>query len=273
LHNGIDMQLMSSPTGPRAAGGASLSTSPPTGLTRQSALFLDVDGTLLDLARTPDMVIVPRGLRGLLRRLYTSLGGAVAVISGRTIADIDRLFAPLRLPAAGQHGAELRKPGTRQILKLVESVLGVLERRRLDDFAEGHDGILIEYKGASIAVHYRLAPRYREPLRRFLLELAAPHRAELSLLEGNMVFELKPQSIDKGTAIARFMALPPFVGRRPVFIGDDTTDEAGFRVMGQLAGEAVRVGARQLGCDGAHLATAGAVRDWLRASLVELQDR
>ena len=227
------------------------------------ALFLDVDGTLLEFARRPDAVRVDAGLRCLLTALQRASGGAIALISGRPVAEIEMLFAPLRLPAAGLHGLERRDADGR--LHRHEFPRRRLRdaTRRLAKLAAAHPGLLVEDKGAGVAVHYRQVPR----LAGFALDAV---QAELSRLgpafelqRGKMVLEIKPGGRDKGIAIAEFMSEPPFAGRVPVFIGDDATDEYGFRAVDRLRGRSVKVRA---GASAARwrLPNSAGVRSWLQ---------
>ncbi len=225
-------------------------------------MFLDVDGTLLAIAEDPARVRVGERLRRLLGRLAPRLDGALALISGRSLADLDRLFRPLRLAASGQHGAELRDASGR-IRRLaapaaVGSIAGALRA-----FAATHPGVILEDKGHSLALHYRRVPEVREEARA-LVERLVDGRGDLKVLHGKMVFEIKARDVDKGRAIASFMGMPPFRGRRPVFLGDDATDEEGFPVVNRMDGISVRVG-RDGGPTAARyrLADVAAVIDWL----------
>jgi trehalose 6-phosphate phosphatase len=226
------------------------------------AIFLDIDGTLLEHADRPDAVRVGEPVLRLLEALRRGTGGALALISGRAVADVDRLFAPLRLPAAGQHGVERR-----------DAAGGVHRQRfpadtlrraatRIGEFAARHEGLLFEDKGHNLALHYRLAPECAGAAQAVLREAAAQLGDEFEVLQGKMVVELKPSGRDKGMAIEEFMREPPFAGRTPVFIGDDLTDEFGFGVVNRLGGHAVKVGP---GASAARhrVADASAVRDWL----------
>lgn len=208
-------------------------------LSPSCALFLDFDGTLVELAPEPGAIDVPSGLVPTLAALHDWLGGAVAVVSGRTIADIDRWLAPLRLAAAGVHGAERRTAIRERIdepppdLARVEAAARALAAR--------HPGLLVEHKGRSLALHYRLAPQL-EAACIDVLGGAVDATPGLVLLRGKMVVEAKPASASKGAAIAAFLAEPPFNGKRPVFIGDDVTDEAGFEAVQAAGGLGVKVG-------------------------------
>lgn len=203
------------------------------------ALFLDFDGTLVDIAPRPEAVVVPEGLLDTLRRLDDYLGGAIAVISGRPIGQIDGFLHPLRLPAAGVHGAERRR---------ADGSLSFLDTPALDrvetaaqQLASEHEGLLVERKRGSLALHYRQAPAL-EALCLAVMEDAVQASEGLALLRGKMVVEAKPSGASKGHAIEAFLQEPPFAGRTPVFIGDDVTDEVGFATVQRLGGLGVKVG-------------------------------
>jgi trehalose 6-phosphate phosphatase len=205
------------------------------------AFFLDVDGTLLGYADTPGDVRVDKALKQMLERLSVRAGGAMAVISGRSIAQIDLLFAPLRFPVAGQHGLERRDGhGTLRRYARASPRLQAL-KDRLIPVAARYPGIVLEDKGLTLAVHYRRAPRLGSYLHRLLRELV-PEGNDLVLQRGKMVLEIKPAGRDKGSTILDFMAEEPFCGRVPVFIGDDVTDEQGFQAVNTLGGHSVKVG-------------------------------
>jgi trehalose 6-phosphate phosphatase len=207
------------------------------------ALFLDVDGTLLDIAGSPAAVIVPDGLRATLQSLHHRLGGALALVSGRPIEDLDRLFAPLCLPAAGAHGAQWRLRAGEAVGRKAGKPLPGEVRRRLLALAGAHDGVLAEDKGTSLALHYRAAPAARAALLAGLEEiLAGPEGVELRFLPGKMVFEVLTGGYDKAAAVERLLAEAPFAGRRPIFVGDDVTDEPALAAMPALGGLAFSVG-------------------------------
>lgn len=204
-----------------------------------SALFLDVDGTLVDIAPTPDAVRVPDGLPVVLDRLHRLCGGALALVSGRAIADLDRLFAPLRLPAAGIHGAEVRFADAVED-RAVDFPDPVALRAELGRLAGAHPGVEIEDKGPAIAIHYRAAPAAQAAVQAAAEALA--RRWGLHLQAGKCVVEIKASPRTKGDALREMMARAPFAGRRPVMIGDDVTDEDGFHAALALDGTAIRVG-------------------------------
>jgi trehalose 6-phosphate phosphatase len=230
------------------------------------ALFLDVDGTLLAIEASPDQVVSDAPLRHLLAGLSGGLGGALALISGRTIAAIDRIFAPLKLPAAGAHGTELRRNGD-DARADTSHALPAHAIAALQEFADAHQGLLLEPKPGGASLHYRRAPELEGTCRRRLQMLQDALGAGYRLIEGKMVLELVPSAASKGTAIQALMQAAPFAGRRPVFIGDDTTDEDGFRVVNALGGTSIRVG----GLDGSAalhtLSDVDAVRQWLTAAI------
>ncbi|MGF1594776.1 MAG: trehalose-phosphatase [Kiloniellaceae bacterium] len=231
------------------------------------ALFLDVDGTLLPIAPHPDAVRVPPPLIALLEDLNARIGGALALVSGRSLANLDRLFAPLRLPAAGVHGLERRGADgivhTGDTASLLQPLRGPLA-----DFAGARQGLLVEDKQHSLALHYRAAPTYDAEAEAFLRDLAAAAPG-LEVTRGKMVLEVKPAGVDKGTAIVAFLAEPPFAGRHPVYIGDDVTDEDAFAAVNAAGGLSIRVGAAAATAATHRLADEAAVHDWLRGWLTE----
>jgi trehalose 6-phosphate phosphatase len=231
---------------------------------REWCLFLDVDGTLVEIAETPSAVVVDPSLISLITAVAGRLNGAVALVSGRSIASIDRLFAPLELPAAGQHGAERR--GASGILCADGSGRDAeLDRARalLWAFVESHPGALLEDKGHTIAVHFRLAPALEDDVRRAVAAAVVPLEARYEVQAGKMVFEIKPKGFTKATAAEAFMREAPFAGRTPVFVGDDLTDEPGLRFAERAGGVSIAVGDRLSGQW--HLENPREVRRWLAA--------
>jgi trehalose 6-phosphate phosphatase len=245
------------PPAPAAPGGA-----PPPSPASDWALFLDIDGTLLTHAETPDAVYVDDALRELLERLLRFCGGALALVSGRAVDDVDALFEPLVLPVAGQHGIERRDAaGQIRQLPFPEERLRQVAQR-FAAFKARHPGIVFEDKGHSLALHYRLAPHLEREVRTLVEHAVANLGEDFMLQAGKLVCELKPGGHDKGSAVAAFMAEPPFAGRRPVFIGDDLTDEYGFATVQRMGGHAVKVGEGDSIADW-HLPDVAAVRAWL----------
>jgi trehalose 6-phosphate phosphatase len=206
------------------------------------AFFLDIDGTLLDIADTPGGVSVEPRLLDTVRRLHAAAGGALALISGRSVAGVDRLLAPLRLPIAGQHGAERRDAaGAAHAHSVCAAQWGAL-RRCIATWAEAVPGVLFEDKGISLAVHYRQAPHLGGAVLHALRECLERFGDEFRLQPGKMILEVQPAGKDKGTATMDFMQEAPFAGRIPVFVGDDISDEHGFAVVNSLGGHSVKVG-------------------------------
>lgn len=209
------------------------------------ALFLDVDGTLLEIAETPQSVQVSTGLRQLLVSLSLRLDGALALISGRTLADLDRLFAPLRCCAAGVHGWE-RREVTGCVLR------PQLDVRRLDSareslgaFATRHAGLILEDKGHALAVHFRRAPCLSAEVSDAMRAACRQLGDAFSVQAGKCVFEIRPAGCTKGTAIRAFMQERPFRGRLPIYIGDDLTDEDAFAMVNEVGGISIKVGDQQ----------------------------
>ncbi len=234
------------------------------------ALFLDFDGTLTDIAVTPGAVRVDPDLPATLAKLQGGLGGAVAIISGRPLAQIDAMLAPVVLPAAGLHGLEWRDQRGRVERPEAEPAALAPMRRMLAEFAAANPGVELEDKTHTLALHYRAAPRLAGECRRAVQAAAAGTDGAFHVLEGKMVFEIKPAGIDKGTAIERFLAAPPFAARRPVFIGDDTTDEDGFAAVNRHWGITVRVGDGQPTAARYRIAAVADLLAWLADIAAEL---
>ena len=226
------------------------------------ALFLDVDGTLLDIAETPSTVRVPPGLTRALNNVADSLDGALALISGRLIEDLDRLFKPLHLPAAGLHGAEIRRSAGGATEHLDCAPIAPALREAINGLVEAHRGVRLEDKGHALALHYRARPAAGPLLTHALAQLIDRHGAGLSLLSGKMVLELRDIRHSKASAVSAFMAVQPFAGRRPIFLGDDRTDEDGFTAVERSGGLALPVGRRYEGREPA-FANPAEVRNWL----------
>ena len=203
------------------------------------ALFLDLDGTLIDIAATPDAVVVPDDLIADLASASKVLGGALAIVSGRALDDIDSLLRPLNLTVASEHGAVIRRPNgfcDAVGLKVHDDWKIVLH-----DLAAACPGVLIEAKRHNIVAHYRKAPAYEAEVRRVVSGLVAFDPENFELLEAKMAFEIRPRHVTKGHAVRSLMHAAPFHDRIPVFVGDDKTDEDGFQAAVALGGVALDV--------------------------------
>jgi trehalose 6-phosphate phosphatase len=209
---------------------------------RPLALFLDVDGTLLDISARPEDVVVPKDLVPALESASRALEGALALVSGRSIADLDRLFAPLRLRAAGQHGIELRLEPEGEAAVMPARPVDPALRAAVEALVRKHPGAEVEDKGMTLAVHYRAVPAAGGVLARELRRLLAPEGRKIALRHGKMVLELRDARFTKATAVEAFLSRPPFSGRLPVFVGDDITDEDGFEAVERHGGIAMPVG-------------------------------
>ena len=231
----------------------------------RSAMLLDVDGTLLDIAASPHDVAVQPRLKEALRQIADLTGGALAFVSGRPVADIDRLFSPLQVAAIGGHGAEIRLPG--QPVRLHAAPIDDKLRRRFAEVAAEVDGTFLEDKQYSLALHYRGALQQADAVHKAVAAACSGYSpVALEMLPGKAVIEVKPPYFNKGTAVRELMAQPPFAGRRPVFIGDDITDQAVFDVLPEFGGLGFSVGQRIDGLAGCFAAPAD-VRDWLYRTL------
>lgn len=227
------------------------------------ALFLDIDGTLLDIAPTPESVVVPPGLLQALENVSGALDGAVAFVSGRPIEWIDGFFSPLRLPSAGQHGAEIRLSSSDSIQATVELPDLRELRARVAAIAAAMPGVLVEEKSFGVALHYRNAPECAVELHDRLAALLRELRSDLHLLPGKMVLEIKAVAAWKERAVEIFMEVEPFRGRTPVVVGDDKTDEGGFRAAQRRGGYAIQVGPGTSTVATGYVPSPAAVRDWL----------
>ncbi|MFW2404784.1 MAG: trehalose-phosphatase [Gammaproteobacteria bacterium] len=227
------------------------------------ALFLDFDGTLVHIVDRPDLTHVPESLLATLSDVHAALGGALALVTGRSIADLDKLTDPLQLPAAGVHGLEYRD-GSGPVHAVTTRSFPDWAREELTQLAESADGLLTEDKGHGMAIHFRLAPDREEPVRAAVRRIAARLGPDFVMQNGKMVFELRPACATKGTAVARFMEAPPYAGRQPVFVGDDVTDEDAFKVVNEMGGISIKVG--RIDEESAarfELEDVSAVRNWL----------
>lgn len=224
-------------------------------------LFLDVDGTLIEFTDSPCETIAGDELKALLGEVTERLGGAVALVSGRSIRFLDALFAPLRLPTAGLHGVERRKAsGAMHGASFVDAQLD-RARSALNSLVADHPGTFVEDKGRTLAVHFRKAPQCEAMLREALAAIAAPLGGNYHIQEGDYTLEIKPRGFTKATAVKAFLNEPPFLGRRPVFVGDDLTDQDALATVEEEGGISIAVGCRVRGQF--RLENAAAVRAWL----------
>lgn len=231
-------------------------------ITPETALFLDFDGTLVALAAQPELVEVPQGLAGTLAELHRRLNGALALVSGRRLLDLDGFLAPLLLPAAAEHGAQRRTADGLMISAPPADLGQVLQAA--EDLVARHPALKLERKNLALSLHYRQAPEL-EALCLQVMREALERSQGIELMQGKCVIDVKPAGFSKGTAIAAFMGEAPFAGRMPIFAGDDVTDEAGFEQVRRMGGKTIKVGpeptAAQFRCASvAHLAR------WLQAA-------
>jgi trehalose 6-phosphate phosphatase len=234
----------------------------------RTAILLDIDGTLLDLAPTPREVWVPPGLAETLNRLLARSAGALALVSGRSLNDIDLIFAPEQFPAVGGHGAEMRISIESEAVATHAPPMDKELKRRLAAIAKLSPGILLEDKGYSLALHYRLAPHAEKAIYEAVSLIRADlPNAPIEVLPGKSVCEIKHSGFNKASGVLELMTHPPFKGRLPIFIGDDVTDESVFAIMPDLGGLAFSVGRRAQGVAG-HFDAPADVRAWL-AGLVD----
>ena len=237
-------------------------------LLEDCAFLLDIDGTLLDLAPTPGAVVVPPGLAEALSGLHMRTDGALALVSGRSLADIDRIFNPMLLPAVGGHGAEMRMSVDSEADAVHAPPMDKDLKKRFAAISHLDPRIIVEDKGYSIALHYRQAPNWE----RAIYDAVAAIRADLpeapiDVLPGKSVCEIKKSGISKATGVKELLKHEPFAGRRPIFIGDDITDESVFAIMPDLKGVSFSVSRHAHGVDG-FFAMPADVRHWL-ASLLD----
>jgi trehalose 6-phosphate phosphatase len=226
------------------------------------AILLDVDGTIVDVAATPQSVVVPPSLVRTLATLHARTGGALALVSGRLVENLDHLFMPLVLPCVGGHGVELRS-SARAPLHRRAAELGPTVKKQVVAAATADPRIIVEDKGSSLAVHFRLAPDQALLLKNKIAAILDRARAEkLEMLCGKAVIEIKPRAFNKGTAVRELMSIPPFAHRIPLFIGDDVTDESVFEILPALGGFGYSVGREVAGVSGMFGGPQN-VRDWL----------
>lgn len=225
------------------------------------AWFFDIDGTLVEIASTPSSIVVHDDLPHLISRLHELSGGAVSLITGRAIADVDRLLSLPDVSIAGQHGFETRMSSGPVSQQESSADFGGI-MAEISELTRRHPGLIAEYKGASVALHYRRAPQLGGYVHRFMRDLLSRHGSGLVLQKGKKIVELRPADADKGQAISALMERKPFKGKIPVFVGDDVTDEAGFAAVNSLGGHSVKVGPGQTVARW-RLKNVGEVRKWI----------
>lgn len=230
------------------------------------AYFLDVDGTLIDIAETPDAVQVDTALLDLIERLHRASGGAVALVSGRSISDLEHYLGMLSLPLAGQHGLERRDATGRLWIHAASPEAKCAIKDALLPVLARYPGLLLEDKGLTLALHYRMAPHLAAFAHQTMNRLSSSAGKDLEVQRGKRVVEVKPAGIDKGTAVSEYLSEPPFKGRHPVFIGDDLNDEHGFAEVNKLDGISIKVG-KGSSCARFRLSDVAAVRRWLGEAL------
>jgi trehalose 6-phosphate phosphatase len=236
---------------------------------KDTAILLDIDGTLLDLMPTPREVWVPPGLRETLNGLLKRTSGALALVSGRSLNDIDLIFAPQEYPAVGGHGAEMRLANDGQAVATHAPPMDKELKKRLAAIAALSPGILLEDKGYSLALHYRLAPHAEKAIYEAVSLIRADlPNAPIEVLPGKCVCEIKHSGFTKATGVRELMTHAPFRGRKPLFIGDDVTDETVFAIMPDFDGLSFSVGRRARGVDG-HFDAPNDVREFLARVLDE----
>ena len=230
------------------------------------AYFFDIDGTLVDFDDDPGGVRLDRDLRALIEALHGAAGGAVALISGRDIPDIDAMMEGVRVPAAGQHGTERRDAAGRVTRHAVRTAQLDWAHDQIAAAATKHPGLVLQHKGLTLALHYRRAPRLAGYAHRLVRSLLPRLGKEYCMQRGKRIVELKPAGKDKGAAVLEFMAEAPFRGRTAVFVGDDLTDEYGFATVNRLKGHSIKVGPGRTAAR-FRLRNVAAVRAWLEQAV------
>ena len=231
---------------------------------RRYALLLDIDGTILDFAPTPREVWVPPGLQDTLLQLLERMDGALALVSGRSLEDIDLIFSPLQFAGVGCHGAELR-PSHNMPAELPRTApLDDSVKRLFAPIRKLAKGILLEDKEYSLAIHYRLAPKAEKAIYTAIAEIASGvTTVPIEVLRGKFVVEIKSAGVTKASGVRMLMQHPPFAGRAPIFLGDDVTDETVFPIIPEFSGYCFSVGRKIEGTDGC-FDNPAAVRKWLK---------
>lgn len=232
--------------------------------------FLDVDGTLINIAETPRAVVVDQALLDLIGSLHRATGGALALVSGRLISDLQTRTGMEQLPLAGLHGLERRDSAGRLWIHATTPAAKSALKTALRPVVGRYPGLLLEDKGLTLALHYRQAPMLAAYVHRLMRQLVNLHGPGLELQRGKFVVEIKPVGIDKGTTVTEYLAESPFKGRRAVFIGDDQNDEHAFAAVNALGGVSIKVG-KGASCARFRLPDVAAVHHWLSHALTDLK--
>jgi trehalose 6-phosphate phosphatase len=226
------------------------------------AWFFDIDGTLIEIAATPSSVVVHDDLPHIISRLHELSGGAVSLITGRAVSDVESFLPLPGIAVAGQHGLEMRSAeGEVSVDKPPRADFATIESE-LAGIAKRHHGLIVEHKGGSVALHYRRAPQLAGYAHRVMRDIQSRHAPDLVIQKGKRVVELRARGTDKGVAINTLMQLPPFHGRVPAFVGDDVTDEAGFALVNEMGGHSIKVGSGRTRARW-RLSDVDDVREWL----------
>ncbi len=239
---------------------------PPPAPSLNWAYFLDVDGTLINIADTPDAVQVDQALLELIANLHSASGAAVALVSGRMISDLHSLLGLPQLPLSGLHGLERRDSTGRLWIHAAPPTAKCAIKEALAPVLARYPGLLLEDKGLTLALHYRMVPNLAGYVHKIMSELLSSKGQGLELQRGKCVVEIKPAGIDKGSAVAEYLAESPFKGRRAVFIGDDLNDEHGFAEVNKMDGISIKVG-HGASCARFRLPNVMAVHGWLGEAL------
>ena len=238
---------------------------------KKVSLFLDVDGTLLEFKNRPSQVVSSKRVNGLLQDLSAAFSGALALVSGRSIVDLDRVFSPLKLPLIGVHGLEQRCYSGNTVIRGDKNKL-ISIKNKMSAFAKANYGTLVEDKGASIALHYRRCPRAKNGAFSLVKELLSKN-VGLHFVSGKMVYEISTCKTDKGVGISKLLKTYPFSQRIPIFIGDDQTDEAGFDFVNSVGGLSIVVGESSKSLAKYHLPNVGEVISWLEDLLKKIEKK
>jgi trehalose 6-phosphate phosphatase len=228
------------------------------------SLFLNLDGTLVEPGETPDAAVVPESIKMLLSGLCLRLQGALALVSGRELRDVDRMLAPLRFCAIGIHGCQIREASGCVVANQIDPQLLAAARHALNDFTSRHPGLVLRDKGCALGLHFRPVPEFAQAAQNAISNLAVQLGPAFVVQEGKCFYELRPRVFTTGSAVDMLMSAMPFHGRTPVYVGDDLCDEDGFRAVNVLGGMSIRVGSSSRTNARYRLPDVAAVAEWLR---------